>query len=214
MFKSYSQIHYAPMFIAGDAQMAHSSYIRGLDEAASMLESMVDEINEYWQDEVDGTTPSRAEGSATRDTRDVFVIHGRDRGTKETIARFLQTIGLRPVILHEQASEGRTIIEKFERHVQGAFAIAVLTPDDVGALASEPNNLKSRARQNVIFEFGYFMGRLGRARVCAIIADGVEIPSDYDGVVYIRLDDRGAWKMELVREMQAAGLNVDANRAL
>ena len=210
----FRHVRYVPFIVGGTpTQEYQSAYLKGLKSAKSLLESMAEEINDYWPGEVKDTpSPERVSHSVA--TRDVFVVHGRDDGTKETVARFLQKLDFRPIILHEQPSRGRTIIEKFESHVQAAFAIALLTPDDVGALASESHNLKCRARQNVILEFGYFMGRLGRERVCAIVAEGVEIPSDYEGVVYIRLDDRGAWRMELVREMQAADLEVDANRAL
>ena len=210
----FRAIHYVPFFV-GDvrAQEYQSAYLNGLKSAKSLLESMVEEINDYWQEEIKDT-PSPDQEDPPTATRDVFVVHGRDDGTRETVARFLQKLEFRPIILHEQPSQGRTIIEKFERHVQAAFAIALLMPDDVGALASKASDLKSRARQNVVFEFGYFIGLLGRERVCAIVGNGVEVPSDYDGVVYIKLDDAGAWKMELVREMKAAGLDVDANRAL
>ena len=214
--REFHVIKYVPTVVVSGVTSRNyqSAYLRGLKSARTLLESMIEEINEYWPDERNGGAPSSDGATPPTATRDVFVAHGRDDGTRETVARFLQKIEFRPIILNEKPSQGRTIIEKFERHGHAAFAIALLTPDDVGALASESNNLKRRARQNVIFEFGYFMGRLGRERVCAIVGDGVEIPSDYDGVVYIKLDDRGAWKLELVREMQAAGLDVDANRAL
>lgn len=214
--REFLVIKYVPtVVVSGTTNRSYQpAYLRGLKSARTLLESMIEEINEYWPDDRKGGAPNSDDGTVPAATRDVFVVHGRDDGTRDTVARFLQKIEFRPVILDEQPSQGRTIIEKFERHVHAAFAIALLTPDDVGALASEKDNLQRRARQNVIFEFGYFMGRLGRERVCAIIEDGVEIPSDYDGVVYINLDDRGAWKMELVRELRAAGLTVDANRAL
>ena len=130
------------------------------------------------------------------------------------MARFLSQVGLEPIILHEQPNRGRTIIEKFEEYSQVGFAVAPLTPDDVGALQEDVRSLKSRARQNVIFEFGYFIGRLGRNRVCALTKGNVEIPSDYDGVIYIPLDDADGWKMKLVKELKNAGIAVDANRAL
>ena len=117
------------------------------------------------------------------------------------------------MILHEQANLGRTIIEKFEEHAQVGFAVALLTPDDVGSLKEEKTNLKSRARQNVIFEFGYFIGKLGRKRVCALVKGDVEKPSDYDGVLYISLNDSGGWEMRLIKELKTAGFDVDANRA-
>ena len=160
------------------------------------------------------TEPEKKVLNAESKMRDVFVIHGRNDGTKETVARFIERLGLNPIILHEQPNQGQTIIEKFERHAEVAFAIALLTPDDTGSLAGEEQSLKPRARQNVIFEFGYFMGKLGRQRVCALKEENVEIPSDYDGVLYISLDASGAWKMELAKELKNAGFEVDMNRVL
>ncbi len=115
-------------------------------------------------------------------SRKVFIIHGHDNGTKEEVARFLSKISLEPVILHEQPDRGRTIIEKFEDYADVSFAVALLTPDDIGAAKREPDTMRDRARQNVIFEFGYFIGKLSRAGACALVKDGVEIPSDYSGV--------------------------------
>ena len=146
--------------------------------------------------------------------RDVFIIHGRDNGTKETVARFIEQLGLNPIILHEQPNQGQTIIEKFERHAEVAFAIALLTPDDTGGLSGDEQSIKPRARQNVIFELGYFMGKLDRGRVCALKEENVEIPSDYDGVLYIPLDESGGWKMTLMRELKSAGFEVDVDRVL
>ena len=114
----------------------------------------------------------------------------------------------------EQASQGSTIIEKFETHANVSFAIALLTPDDAGSLDSETAAPRPRARQNVIFELGYFIGRLGRKNVCALTKGEVEIPSDYSGVVYVPLDAGEGWKIGLVKELKAAGLSVDANLAL
>ena len=132
----------------------------------------------------------------------VFIVHGRDAGTKNLVARFLQSLGLTPVILHEQANHGLTIIEKFEQHADVGFAVVLLTPDDVGGPQTEEVALEPRARQNVIFELGYFIGRLGRDRVCAITKGGVDIPSDYSGVLYIPLDDLGEWMTALAKEIR------------
>lgn len=140
-------------------------------------------------------------------SKKVFIVHGRDDLTKEQTARFLEKIELEAIILHEQSSGGRTVIEKLEHYTDVDFAIVLLTPDDVGALRKEKENLKPRARQNVIFELGYLIGKLGRKNVCALLKDNVEKPTDYDGVVYIQLDNNGAWKQEIVRELKAAGLD-------
>ena len=190
-------------------------YVAGLKKAGSILESMIEEIQEYWEDDPSESpsAPRRGDVSAAA-TREVFIIHGRDNETKQTVARFLEGLELAPIILHEQANQGRTIIEKLDDHARVGFAVALLTPDDVGGLRERKDDLKPRARQNVIFEFGYFTGCLGRKRVCALVKDDVDLPSDYDGVVYIKMDDSDGWKLRLIKELKNAGFPVDANRAL
>ncbi|KAF5437722.1 putative nucleotide-binding protein containing TIR -like domain [Candidatus Methanophagaceae archaeon] len=132
----------------------------------------------------------------------------------QAVARFIEHLKLNPIILHEKASKGSTIIEKLETHANVAFAIILLTPDDVGSIAIGQNNLLPRARQNVVLELGYFMGRLGRMRTCALVVEGVELPTDYSGVVYIQIDEKDAWKFELARELRAVGLSIDMNKVL
>jgi len=148
-------------------------------------------------------------------SRAIFVVHGRNDELKETVARFLAQLDLKPIILHEQPSAGRTVIEKFEAHSDARFAVVLLTPDDLGRLATDATGeLQPRARQNVIFEWGFFVAKLGRRNVCALYAEGVELPSDLNGVVYVELDRKGAWKMLLARELKAGGIDVDLNRAI
>lgn len=137
----------------------------------------------------------------------VFLVHGRDDGTKATIARFLDRAlpGLDGVtILHEKPNGGRTILEKFEHHAgQSNYAVVLLTPDDEGG--PKAGETQPRARQNVIFELGYFAGAIGRNRVMVINA-GVEKPSDIDGLVYIGYPD-GNWQSEVIRELRHAGFD-------
>ena len=137
----------------------------------------------------------------------VFIVHGHDNAAKETLARFIEKIGLEPIILHEQPSFGRTIIEKFERYAEVPFAVVLLTPDDIGGTKGS-DDYQPRARQNVILELGYFMGKLGRGRVCALYGERVEIPSDYQGVLYIKLDRDGAWKTKIAQEFVEANLPI------
>jgi len=150
------------------------------------------------------------------ESREVFLVHGHDNEAKEMVARFLERVTLQPIILHEQASGGRTIIEKFEKYSKGvAFAVVLLTPDDEGrSWTPDDAELQPRARQNVILELGYFMGRLGRTRVCALYKGGVELPSDYQGVLYVELDPAGGWKVTLANELVQAGLRIDVKKAL
>ena len=145
---------------------------------------------------------------------DVFVVHGSDDGARETVARFIGKLGLKPVILREQPNSGRTIIEKFEDYSNVGFAVVLMTPDDVGKRKDQQDGLEPRARQNVILELGFFIGKLGRNRVCALYEPGVEIPSDYSGVGYVLLDEHDAWHLKLAKEIRAAGLPVDVNRMM
>lgn len=210
----FTNIHFSP--IAPLPASEHQAiYLRGLKSAVVVLISMIEEIEEYWEDESQSPTPIHSEAHAIEriNTNEVFIVHGRDEGAKNAVARFIEKLDLVPVILHEQANQGRTIIEKFEKHAQVGFTVVLLTPDDVGALHDDENNRKPRARQNVIFEFGYFIGKLGRERVCALVKSDVEKPSDYDGVLYIPFDDSGGWEMGLIKELKTAGFNIDANRA-
>ena len=143
-----------------------------------------------------------------------FIVHGHDEGVRETVARFLEKLRIEALILHEQATGGRTIIEKLERNSDVDFAIILLTPDDVGASASAQQHLSSRARQNVILELGYFVGKLGRNRVCAIYKGNIELPSDFIGVGYIKFDSDGGWRLNLAKELREAGFAVDLNKAI
>lgn len=138
----------------------------------------------------------------------IFIVHGRDNELKETVARFIQNIGLEPIILHEQANSSNTVIEKLEKYSNVSFAIVLLTPDDLGCLVSEKDKLNKRARQNVILELGYFIGKLGRSHVCALKKDEIELPSDYHGILYINFDSEGAWKTKLAQEIVESGIKI------
>lgn len=137
----------------------------------------------------------------------VFIVHGRDNEAKQEIGRFIETIGLEAIILHEQASGGMTIIEKIEHYSNEAdFALVLYTPCDHGRGADETNvHPNNRARQNVVFEHGYLMAKLGRKNVCALVKGEIETPNDISGVVYVALDVAGAWKAEVVKELKACG---------
>jgi len=142
----------------------------------------------------------------------VFLVHGRSQGHKETVARFLEQVGTSVVVLHEVANEGRTIIEKFELHADVSYAVVIMSGDDLGGV--EVAGLTKRARQNVLLELGFFIAKLGRGRLSVLYEQGVELPSDMAGVLYILLDEAGAWKLQLARELRTALLRVDLNKAL
>ncbi|SHF61078.1 Predicted nucleotide-binding protein containing TIR-like domain-containing protein [Kaistia soli DSM 19436] len=139
----------------------------------------------------------------------IFVVHGHDSELKESVARWIAKLGYEPIILHEQANVGRTIIQKFrDEAADVGFAIVLLTPDD------ELPNGKKRARQNVILELGFFLGALGPNRVASLVRGDVETPNDFDGVLYTPVDGAGMWKFALAKELKAAGYQIDMNIAL
>lgn len=138
----------------------------------------------------------------------VFVVHGHDEALKEKVARLLEKQGLEAIILSEQANKGKTIIEKFEENSDVGAAICLFTGDDIGKEKSEAVE-KQRARQNVVYEAGYFMGKLGRERVIMLVDNGIELPSDLQGVVYT---DSESWKTEVLQELQSIGYGIDFNK--
>ncbi|SFW74438.1 TIR domain-containing protein [Luteibacter sp. UNCMF366Tsu5.1] len=142
----------------------------------------------------------------------VFVVHGRNEEVKSKVVLFMERIGVETIVLHEQPNAGRTIIEKFDEIASTVgFAVVLMTPDDVGGLTQD--QLLPRARQNVVLELGYFIGKLGKKRVCALKIADIEDPSDFLGVLHIKVEGEG-WKILLARELHAAGININQTRLL
>ena len=144
----------------------------------------------------------------------IFIVHGHDSGTMAMVKNFISDLKLKPILLHEQASEGKTISEKFENYSDVGYAIVLMTPDDSGSSNKNPDNTQKRARQNVIFELGYFIGKLGRKKVITLIKGVVDIPSDYFGVEPITIDDNEGWQKTLMKELKKAGYIIDANHVV
>lgn len=153
-------------------------------------------------------TAAEAKPVVARNKRKVFIVHGRDNEAKQEVGRFIEKIGLQSIILHEQASAGMTIIEKIERYSNDAdFALVLYC--DVGRGAHETKiHPKQRARQNVVFEHGYLMAKLGRENVCALVKGEIETPNDISGVVYVGFDAQGGWKTEVAKELIACGYDI------
>lgn len=148
-------------------------------------------------------------------TNSVFLVHGHDEGAKHSVARFLEQIGVTPVILQEQINRGMTVIEKFEDFASRAgFAVVLMTPDDVGYPVGKEQEKKIRPRQNVVLELGYFAAKLGRSKTLVLTKGDVEMPSDVFGLIYESMDKNDGWKMRLARELKAAGFAIDMNKAI
>ena len=146
-------------------------------------------------------------------TEAAFIVHGHDQALLQQVARFIEKLEIKPVVLFEVPGKAQTVIEKLESNSDVSFAVVLFTPDDFGRAAKE-KGLHPRARQNVVLELGYFIGKLGRSNVVALYDESVELPSDYRGVEYVKIDAEGAWKLKLAKELRAAGLPVDMNKAI
>lgn len=175
----------------------------GLVKSKAVFEVYLEELKE------NDVTP---DNEATQDNiiskSKVFVVHGHDEALKQEVARIVEKQGLEAVILSEQANGGKTIIEKIEENSDVGAAICLFTGDDYGK-AKDATSDNLRARQNVVFEAGYFMGKLGRGNVILIASPDIEIPSDLQGVVYTNKD---MWQTDVLRELKAIGYNVDFNK--
>jgi predicted nucleotide-binding protein len=181
---------------------------RAIDEATDVTEQYINK------------PPGRiknqsAPANLSKNSNKVFVVHGHDTELKNDVEIFLKGINLEPIVLHRQLDEGLTVIEKFEKHSDVNFAIILLTPDDIGYTAEEgkkkeeDRTIEFRARQNVIFEFGFFVGKLSRKNVCCIYKEGVTLPSDLSGLIYKKVNKSvEEVGMFLMRELKNAGLQV------
>lgn len=199
-----------------DAQEAHEArrYLaEGKVQSIALLRQAISTLEDQIADqEPEGHAAPAAAIPSPAHNRKVFVVHGREEGPREAVARFLERLGFQPVILHEQANQGRTVIEKVEDHSDVGFAVIILTPDDMGCLKGEEP--QPRARQNVLLELGYFIGKLTRRRVCTLKVGELEIPSDWRGVVDEPYDTGGGWRQTLARELEAAEYEIDWNKVM
>ena len=153
-------------------------------------------------------TPPATKKSLPMQNRKVFIVHGHGH-LKDAVARVIEKLKLEAIILDEKPGAGNTLIEKFEKYSDVGYAVVLLAPDDVGGKAGAP--MHDRARQNVIFELGYFVGKIGRGRVCLLYVEEVEIPSDYFGVEYVPFDAKNSWKFKPAGELREAGYTIDLN---
>jgi predicted nucleotide-binding protein len=208
-----TKIGFSPMVYPADEKYHRSSWLGGVSEFRNLIQTMIDERKLFGVEPAAGAGQERAKSGAVSDgAQTVFLVHGHNERVKAVVARFLEKLRLNVVILHEKPSAGRTIIEKFEAEsAPAAFAVILLTDDDFGG--AQNGEAHPRARQNVVFEMGYFVGVLSREKVAALVTPGLELPGDYSGVVYITLEGE-SWKLELAKEMRHAGIEIDMNRAL
>lgn len=200
-----------------DRHEAQLYIAEGKTRAISLLQQAVRGLEEQIAAYEEAPIPAEAIAAETEiptlDRSKFFIVHGHDGAPKAEVARFIEQLGFDATILHERPNKGRTPITKFcEEAVGIGFAVVLMTPDDLGRAEYE-TDLNQRARQNVVFELGFFIGRLGQARVAALVKGDVELPSDLDGVVYIKLDEKD-WQTKLGQELQEAGYEIDWNKVM
>jgi len=167
-------------------------------------------INELIEEGSPAPEPMEPQPTESTRGRKVFLVHGHDRPARDAVASFIRKVNLEPVILAEEPTEGRTVIEALEHYGKADFAVVLFTPDDKGGTKDASlEQLHPRARQNVVLEWGYFAAVLGRHNVCALYKMEVELPSDIHGLLYTEMDEHDAWQLKLAREMKRAGLPVN-----
>jgi hypothetical protein len=211
-YKDISQLGKV-LYVGGETPIATRR--KYLEEDKSKAIAVTSGIIAGFQEDLEefGSSASGEAPSPVVAPRKVFVVHGHDAAPKAEVARFIEKLGLEAVILHERPNKGRTLITKFREEAAGVgFAVVLMTPDDLGK-AEKQSDLKPRARQNVVFELGFFIGKLGPERVAALVKGDIESPSDFDGVVYISLDKED-WQTKLGRELQEAGYEIDWNELM
>lgn len=204
----FSNTLFMPMVYApGADDIRIKACCNGLKKTKDVFKDYLTEIKEEML-EKDEEAEKTVHTELSHQNNKVFVVHGHDEALKEKVARLLEKQGLEAIILSERANKGKTIIEKFEENSDVGAAICLFTGDDIGKEKSEAVE-KQRARQNVVYEAGYFMGKLGRKRVIMLVDEGIELPSDLQGVVYT---DSESWKTEVLQELQSIGYAIDFNK--
>lgn len=205
--KDFASISFYPMFAPTSDSYKQKCWQSGKLQIINLVNTMLEEEKLFNKSSNSQKITRNKKGS------NIFIVHGHDNAIKVSVARFVEKLGLKAVILHEQPNKGRTIIEKFEEHANSSsFAIIILTPDDIGYPKDKEKEKSFRARQNVIFELGFFCGALGRKHICVLYKDSIEIPNDYLGVVYLKIDDSHSWQLSLAKEMKESGLIIDMNK--
>lgn len=207
-YKSFKKTYFCPLVWCGtDEEQENMDAIRwcrdGLESCKAIFETYLEDIEE--ENKSANQIPIRGQ---TIINNKIFIVHGHDGELKQSVARIIEKQGIEAIILSEQANQGRTIIEKFEDYSDVSGAICLFTADDFGRAKSDETE-QTRARQNVVLETGYFMGKLGRNRTVILADKGIEIPSDLSGVVYT---DTTSWQIDLLKDLKAMGYTVDFNK--
>ena len=203
-YETFSTTHFSLILCFADTP--NSEFIiackKGLETTKAVFLTYLEEMEE--ENSTEPKTVSKANFSYSK----IFIVHGHDGELKHSVARVIEKQNIEAIILSEKENKGRTIIEKFEDYSDVSGAICLFTADDLGKSKKDVTE-NARARQNVVLETGYFMGKLGRDRVVILADKGIEMPSDLSGVVYTNTSD---WQINLLKELKAMGYAIDFNK--
>jgi predicted nucleotide-binding protein len=163
------------------------------------------------------TTVAQPAKSGSTIRRRIFVVCGTDDTMKQAVTEALVKLWLVPVVMCEEPSQGRKIVERFADYADVGFAVVLLSPDDSMYDKDEsPTKRKLRPRQDVVFELGFLLGKLGKGNVLVFHREcaNFEGPTGFEGIKSVAFDDRDSWKIALIRELNNCGYIVDADRIL
>lgn len=208
------QTAYGPMVISAGLSDEYDNLKSELSAKITELDSIIERLELIPEINLNSIKATTAITEISQQSKDVFIVHGHNNQIKEEVARYISGCGLNPIILHEQPNQGKTVIEKLEHYSAVGFAVVLLTKDDIGYPKDSPDKASPRARQNVLVELGFFVGKLSRKNVAVLYEESVEIPSDFVGVIYIPLRDSDGWKLSLAREIKKAGLPLDISNII
>ena len=199
IYKRFSDIIFYSLYSSG--------FTRACRDALPTIEGYLEDMEEDMKDTPANNSLDTSTHSTNTDFSQIFIVHGHDGEKKEAIARLIEQQGIHPIILSDEVNSGATIIEKIEKHANVGAAICIFSPDDIGKSKKE-NVEQDRARQNVVLETGYFMGRLGRDRVIILSNGDLEFPSDLQGIVYTGAE----WKIKVLKELRNIGFDVSLDK--
>lgn len=201
-YKDFKKRHFTLMIFSSNTPQ--SSFIEACQNDLKRVKLI---FNQYLKDMENELEVNKPNNQFKNLNSKIFIVHGHDKGLQQEVARVIERQDLQPIILNEQTNQGRTIIEKIEHYSDVQAAVCLFTSDDEGK-SNEEEEYNNRARQNVVFETGYFLGKLGRNRLVIIADNHLELPSDMQGVVYTNIN----WQLELLKELKSMGYAIDFNK--
>ena len=196
---------------------AAANFQDGLNSASTQLLAIKEDVEKHFAGDV---VTDKDIGGNTLPGNKVFIVHGHDEKLLLAVEKAIRTLALEPIVLKEQPDEGMTLIQKFEKNSEEVGFVVFLLTNDETATVHKTQKTEAHARQNVIFEMGYFFNEFRRSDgshrgILALLQEGVAKPGDIDGLVYCQYHEGDdGWKLRLAKELSAAGVVFDQSKVL